>query len=135
MDRRESLSSLISADLNLLQSLGTLVEDFSQPTPINGKHVVSHWFGLLPSIYGRSQTLDAAIRSFVAHYIGKIFHDEQIIVYARSAYGEALYRLQRSLGCPSECFSSYVFCAVGLLCMYEVGLITVQDKIFLLGLF
>ncbi|KAJ5574405.1 uncharacterized protein N7459_008832 [Penicillium hispanicum] len=118
---REGPSSLfVSADLNLQQSLGALVHEFSQPAPIDRKHVVSHWLGFLPSIYGCSQTLDATIRSFVAHHVGRASQNEQMIVYARSAYGEALHRLRKSLECPSESLSSHVFCAVVLLCMYEV---------------
>lgn len=115
-------TTFISADLNLLQSLGSLIVDFSQPVSTNKKHFVSHWFGFLPSIYGQNQTLDATIKSFVAHHFGKTFQDEQMIVYARSAYGEALHRLRKALTNPSECFSTYIFCAVVLLCIYEVRL-------------
>lgn len=120
MIQRETPSSLIDADLNVLQSLGALIDDFSQPTPVNQKHVTSHWFGFLPSVYGRSRTLDATIKSFVAHHFGKALQNEQMVLYARSAYGEALHRLRKSLANPSECLSTHVFCAVVLLCTYEV---------------
>jgi hypothetical protein len=118
----EKPCTLLSADLNVLQSLGSLITDFSQPISSNQNHFVHHWFGFLPSIYGQNQTLDATIKSFVAHHYGKSFQDEQMVVYARSAYGEALYRLRKALTSPSECFSTYIFCAVVLLCIYEVRL-------------
>ncbi|KAJ5212354.1 uncharacterized protein N7498_004000 [Penicillium cinerascens] len=111
--------TLISADLNVLQSLGSLIVDFSQPMSTN-QLSVSHWFRFLPSIYGQNRTLDATIRSFVAHHYGKSFQDDQMVVYARSAYGEALRRLRKALTSPSESFSTYIFCAVVLLCIYEL---------------
>lgn len=117
--QRESPASLTSADLNVLQSLSVLVDDFGQPASANQKHVF-HWFGHLPSIYGRSRTLDATIKSFAAHHFGKTLQNEQMIVYARSTYGEALRRLRKSLANSSECLSTYVFCSVVLLCLYEV---------------
>lgn len=43
-----------------------------------------------------------------------------MIVYARSSYGEALSRLRKALTNPSESLSTHVFCAVVLLCTYEV---------------
>lgn len=116
--------TLISADLNVLQSLGSLIVEFSQPVSTNQKHFVSHWFGFLPAIYGQNPTLDATIKSFVAHHYGRSFQDGQMVVYARSAYGEALRRLRKALTSPSECFSTYIFCAVVLLCIYEVRLFT-----------
>ncbi|KAJ5103233.1 hypothetical protein N7532_003762 [Penicillium argentinense] len=118
---REKLSStLVSSDLNVLQSLNALIDDFSQPVPTTQNNVVSHWFGFLPSVYGRSQTLDATIKSFMAHHFGKVLHNDQMVAYARCSYGEALYRLRKSLQSPSESLSSHVFCAVVLLCMYEL---------------
>ncbi|KAJ5289779.1 zinc-binding alcohol dehydrogenase-like protein [Penicillium atrosanguineum] len=116
----ERPSTLVSADLNVLQSLGSLIVDFSQPVSSNQNHFAHHWFGFLPSIYGLNHTLDATIKSFVAHHYGKTFQDEQMVVYARSAYGEALHRLRKALTSPSECFSTYIFCAVVLLCIYEL---------------
>lgn len=121
----ERPSTLVSADLDILQCLGSLIVDFSQPVSSNQNHVVHHWFGFLPSIYGLNQTLDATIKSFVAHHYGKTLQDEQMVVYARTAYGEALHRLRKALTSPSECFSSYIFCAVVLLCIYEVRLIII----------
>ncbi|KAJ6131381.1 hypothetical protein N7523_001841 [Penicillium sp. IBT 18751x] len=115
----ERPSTLISADLNVLQFLGSLIVDFSQPVSSNQNQIV-HWFGFLPSIYGLNQTLDATIKSFVAHHYGNAFQDEQMVVYARAAYGEALRRLRKALTSPSECFSTYIFCAVVLLCIYEL---------------
>lgn len=114
-------SILVSADLNVLQSLNVLIDDFSQPAPATQNNVVTHWFGFLPSIYGCSQTLDATIKSFVAHHFGKTFQNEQMVHFARSSYGEALHRLRKSLTHSSEAFSTHVFCAVVLLCMYEVS--------------
>jgi hypothetical protein len=43
-----------------------------------------------------------------------------MVSYARSAYGEALRGLRKSLETPAEGLSSHIFCAVVLLCMYEV---------------
>jgi hypothetical protein len=42
--------------------------------------------------------------------------------YSRFAYIEALSSLQKSLNAPSERLSADIFCAVLLLCMYEVGI-------------
>jgi len=109
---------LVSSDLNVLQSLDSLIVEFSQPVSTNRKHFVHHWFGFLPSIYGQNQTLDATIKAFVAHHFGKILQDKQMVGYARSAYGEALHRLRKALTSPSECFSTYVFCAVVLMVGY-----------------
>ncbi|KAJ5750496.1 hypothetical protein N7533_007524 [Penicillium manginii] len=117
---REEPSSLISADLNILQSINALVDDFTLPAPATQNHRASHWFSLLPSIYGFNQTLDATIKSFVAHHFGKSLRNEEMIVYARSSYGEALSRLRKALTNPSECLSTHIFCAVVLLCTYEL---------------
>ena len=106
--------------MNVLQSLNALIDDATQPVSVTQSHIVSHWFGLLPSVYGYNQLLDASIKAFVAHHFGKILQQQQMIVYARSSYGEALSRLRKSLTKPSESLSSNVFCAVVLLCMYEV---------------
>lgn len=111
----------VSADVNVLQSLDVLIHDFTQPAPATQNNVLTHWYGILPSIYGCSRTLDATIKSFVAHHFGKTCQNEQIIHFARLSYGEALYRLRKSLTHPSEAFSTHVFCAVILLCMYEVS--------------
>lgn len=110
----------VSADVNVLQSLDVLIHDFTQPAPATQNNVLTHWYGILPSIYGCSRTLDATIKSFVAHHFGKTCQNEQIIHFARLSYGEALYRLRKSLTHPSEAFSTHVFCAVILLCMYEL---------------
>lgn len=103
-----------------MQSIEALIQDFSQPALPTQKHIVSQWFGFLPSVYGHNQTLDASIKSFTAHHFGKALQNGQMIAYARSAYGEALYRLRKALKDPSECLSSHVFYSVVLLCMYEV---------------
>ncbi|KAJ5888311.1 hypothetical protein N7495_008352 [Penicillium taxi] len=119
--QRHTQLFFVSADLNVLQSLSALVDDFSNPTPaLSQKFVVSQWFGLLPDIYGQSKILDAAIKSFVTHHLGKLYRDERMLVYARSTYGEALHRLRKSLANPSEYLSSHVFCAVVMLCLYEL---------------
>lgn len=118
--RTESPTSLISAGANVLQGLSALIDDFCEPRPANQKHAVFHWFGYLPSVYGQSRTLDATIETFVAHHFGKILQNDQMVVFARSTYGEALRRLRRSLTHSSECLSTNIFCAVVLLCLYEV---------------
>ncbi|KAJ5095852.1 hypothetical protein NUU61_005208 [Penicillium alfredii] len=118
--QRESPSSMVSADLNVFQHLCILIDDFSQPVSANRTHSVSRWFGFLPSIYGQSRTLDATIKSFTAHHIGRITQNKQMVLYAQTAYGEALCILRKSLQNPSERLSSHVFCAVVLLCIYEL---------------
>lgn len=120
---------LLSARLNVLQSLGVLIDDFTRPAPATQNNIVSHWFGFLPSIYGCNQTLDATIRSFVSHHFGKSLQNDQMIVYARSSYGEALFRLRKALTNPSEALSSHIFCAVVLLCLYEVMMARISNFI------
>lgn len=117
---KEQPWALAYGDVNVMQSLAALIKEFSQPASSSEKHLVSQWFSFLPSVYGHSQVLDASIKSFAAHHFGKVFGNKQMISYARSAYGEALYRLRKSLKDPSECLSSHVFYSVVLLCMYEV---------------
>lgn len=117
---KEQPWSLTYGDVNVMQSLDLLIWEFSQPTILTQKHLVSQWFGFLPSVYGLNQTLDASIKSFTAHHFGKAFQNGQMIAYARSSYGEALYRLRKALKDPSECLSSHVFYSVVLLCLYEV---------------
>jgi hypothetical protein len=118
--QRERPSSLISVDLNVARHLCVLIDDFSQPYTPSPTHVVVKWFGFLPSIYGQNRVLDATIRSFTAHHFGRTTRNTQMLSYARSAYGEALRGLRKSLETPVEGLSSHIFCAVVLLCMYEV---------------
>ncbi|PYH88694.1 putative C6 finger domain protein [Aspergillus ellipticus CBS 707.79] len=113
-------SCMESADLNVMHSLDILVLELSRPFPATSAHVISRWFGFLPTVYGRNRTLDSTIRSFAAHHIGRINENEGAVQYAKSAYGQALHRLRVSLDDPEECFSSEVFCAVLLLCLYEL---------------
>ncbi|OOQ86685.1 C6 zinc finger domain protein [Penicillium brasilianum] len=117
---KEQPWSLTYGDINVMQSIEALIQDFSQPALPTQKHIVSQWFGFLPSVYGHNQTLDASIKSFTAHHFGKALQNGQMIAYARSAYGEALYRLRKALKDPSEYLSSHVFYSVVLLCMYEL---------------
>ncbi|KAL2825247.1 hypothetical protein BJY01DRAFT_160316 [Aspergillus pseudoustus] len=107
-------------DLNVTQCLNNLTDEISQPFPISSGYVISRWFLLFPSIYGRNRTLDSAMKAFVAHHIGNVTLSKQAIQYARTAYGEALSRLRKSLNCPSECLSSEIYCSVLLLCLYEL---------------
>ncbi|KAJ5834556.1 hypothetical protein N7447_000582 [Penicillium robsamsonii] len=118
--QREKPSSLISVDLNVVQHLCVLIDDFSQPYTPSPTHVVVRWFGFLPSIYGQNRVLDATIRSFTAHHFGRTTQNTQMVSYARSTYGEALRGLRKSLETPAESLSSHIFCAVVLLCMYEL---------------
>ncbi|CAG8898087.1 unnamed protein product [Penicillium egyptiacum] len=119
--KREKPSSLISVDMNVVQHLCVLIDDFSQPYTPSPTHVVVRWFGFLPSIYGQNRVLDATIRSFTAHHFGRTTKNTQMVSYARSAYGEALRGLRKSLETPAQGLSSHIFCAVVLLCMYEVN--------------
>lgn len=112
-----------SQDLNLIQYLCALIDDFSQPYTLSPTHPVTRWFGFLPSIYGQNRVLDATIKSFTAHHFGRVAGNTQMVSYARSAYGEALHGLRRCLGNPTESLSSHVFCAVVMLCMYEVRVV------------
>lgn len=119
--QREIPPTLVSVDMNVLQSLGALIEDFSSPRVWNAPHyVTAGWFELLPSIYGQNRALDATIKSFAAHHFGRGFQNQEMVIYARSAYGEALHWLRKAPMNPSESLSSNIFCAVVLLCMYEV---------------
>ncbi|KAJ5514590.1 hypothetical protein N7463_004142 [Penicillium fimorum] len=118
--QRKKPSSLISVDLNVAQHLCILIDDFSQPYTPSPTHVVVRWFGFLPSIYGQNRVLDATIRSFTAHHFGRTTQNIQMVSYARSTYGEALRGLRKSLETPAESLSSHIFCAVVLLCMYEL---------------
>ncbi|KAJ5615695.1 hypothetical protein N7537_000809 [Penicillium hordei] len=120
MAQREKPSSLVSVDMNIVQHLCVLIDDFSQPYTPSPTHVVVRWFGFLPSIYGQNRVLDASIRSFTAHHFGRTTKNTQMVSYARSAYGEALHGLRKSLETPAESLSSHIFCAVVLLCMYEL---------------
>lgn len=113
-------SPLLPASLNVLQGLSILIGDLSTPSSPASPHIVCRWFGYFPTIYGRNRTLDAAIRSFTAHHLGNVTGNEQMIRYGQTAYVEALRRLQKSLNNPAECVSSGIFCAVLLLCLYEV---------------
>jgi hypothetical protein len=103
-----------------MQHLCVLIDDFSQPITPSPTHVVTRWFGFLPSIYGQNRVLDATIRCFTAHHFGRLAENLQMVSYARLAYGEALRGLRKSLETPAESLSTHVFCAVVLLCMYEV---------------
>lgn len=118
--QREKPYSLISVEVNVVQYLCVLIDDFSQPYTSTPTHVVVRWLGFLPSIYGQNRVLDATIRSFTAHHFGRSTQNTQMVSYARSAYGEALRGLRKSLETPAESLSSHIFCAVVLLCMYEV---------------
>lgn len=118
--RSENPASLISAGTNVRQGLSALIHDFCGPRSPSQTYVISHWFRYLPSVYGESRTLDATIETFVAHHFGRILQNGQMVAYARSTYGEALRRLRRSLANTSECLSTNIFCAVVLLCLYEV---------------
>lgn len=116
-----SSSSLDSPASNVLQSLNILIYDISYPFAPSPAHNFFRWFSLLPTIYGENPTLDATIRCFTAHHYGSVVQNEQMVRYSRSSYGEALYRLRRSLQNPEESFSSHIFCAVVILCLYEVS--------------
>ena len=120
MTLNENPSSLATVDINVLQSLSALIHEFADPVPSRQNPVGPRLFCFLPSIYGQNQTLDATIKSFVAHHFGRSLQNRQMIMYARSAYGEALHSLRKSLTSPSESLSSNLFCAVFLLCIYEV---------------
>lgn len=117
---RERPHMIISKDLNVMQCLCTLIDDFSQPYSPSPRHVVTRWLEFLPSIYGQNKVLDSSIRSFTAHHFGRVAGNAQMVSYARMAYGEALQGLRRSLETPAESLSTHVFCAVVMLCMYEV---------------
>ncbi|KAL2825290.1 hypothetical protein BDW59DRAFT_73765 [Aspergillus cavernicola] len=107
-------------DLNVTQCLNILTDEISQPFPTTSGYVISRWFLLFPSLYGRSRTLDSAMKAFVARHIGNVTLNKQAVQYARSAYVEALNRLRFSLNDSSQCISSEVYCAVLLLCLYEL---------------
>ncbi|KAL2811646.1 hypothetical protein BJX63DRAFT_269595 [Aspergillus granulosus] len=104
-------------DLNMVQCLNNLTDEISQPFPTTSGFVISRWFLLFPSIYGRNRTLDSAMKAFAAHHVGNVTLNKQAVQYARSTYGEALGRLRKSLNRSSECLSSEIYCSVLLLCL------------------
>ncbi|KAJ5602054.1 hypothetical protein N7510_011588 [Penicillium lagena] len=113
MERTSSpTSSLDSPASNVLQTLSIMIYDISYPFAPSPTHNFFRWFSFLPAIYGENQTLDATIRCFTANHCGRVIQDEQMVRFSRSAYGEALHRLRRSLQNPEESFSSHIFCAV-----------------------
>ncbi|CAG8034174.1 unnamed protein product [Penicillium olsonii] len=118
--RGDEPREIISEASNVVQYLCVLIDDFSQPYTPSLTHVVTRWLGFLPSIYGQNRVLDATIKSFTAHHFGRVRGNMQMVSYARSAYGEALRGLRRSLETPAESLSTHVFCAVVMLCMYEL---------------
>ncbi|KAF4201232.1 hypothetical protein CNMCM8927_001880 [Aspergillus lentulus] len=117
------LENLIVPDAHL-EPMARLVngafDDLSQPRSSTSVHIVSRWFSGLPALYGRNETLDATVRCFTAHHISKVLQNPQMARYSRSAYIEALSRLRKSLNAPSERLSADIFCAVLLLCLYEL---------------
>ncbi|GFF74823.1 putative C6 finger domain protein [Aspergillus lentulus] len=115
-----TVSLLSSSTVNVLQGLSSVVDDLSQPRSSTSVHIVSRWFSGLPALYGRNETLDATVRCFTAHHISKVLQNPQMARYSRSAYIEALSRLRKSLNAPSERLSADIFCAVLLLCLYEL---------------
>ncbi|RAL12815.1 Zn(II)2Cys6 transcription factor [Aspergillus homomorphus CBS 101889] len=115
-----SCSSIAPAAMNVTQCLDILIQEISKPFPVTSGHVTSRLFGSLPTVYGRNRTLDSTIRSFTAHHIGNMTSDKRAVQYARQVYIESLYRLRVSLNNPRECYSSEVFCAVMILCLYEL---------------
>jgi hypothetical protein len=79
------------------------------------------WLSCITTRLGTSSTLDKAIRCFTTHYFGKLSGNEQMVRYSRSAYGEALSGLQRTLNSFPDVTSSETLSAATLLCLYEVG--------------
>jgi hypothetical protein len=114
------VSTVSSPRINVLQGLSSVIDDLSQPYSSTSIHIVSRWFSSLPSLYGRNKTLDATVRCFTAHHFSKMLQNDQMARYSRFAYIEALSSLRKSLNIPSERLSSDIFCAVLLLCLYEV---------------
>ncbi|PYH48784.1 Zn(II)2Cys6 transcription factor [Aspergillus saccharolyticus JOP 1030-1] len=119
-NQRGSCLSLASADVHMSQCLEILTQELSKPFSASSAHVTSCWFRVLPTVYGRNRTLDLTIKSFAAHHLGNMTSDPQAVHYARQLYVESLYRLRASLNSSRECYSSEVFCAVLLLCLYEL---------------
>ncbi|KAJ5093157.1 hypothetical protein N7456_009018 [Penicillium angulare] len=119
--REEIPSTVISVDLNVLQGISALVNDFASPgAPESPDILRANWFGLLPLIYGQNRALDATLKSFTAHHFGRVLQNEQMVIYSRSAYGEALHCLRKALMNTSESLSSNILCTVVLLCIYEL---------------
>ncbi|KKK16294.1 hypothetical protein P175DRAFT_0535587 [Aspergillus ochraceoroseus IBT 24754] len=112
--------SLGVGNLNVLQCLDILTYEISQPFASSSGYVVSRWLTFLPGMYGQNKTLDATVRTFVAHHIGSITRNQEAVRYARCSYQEALRKLRHSLNHRSECLSSEIYCSVLLLCLYEL---------------
>ncbi|PLB46047.1 C6 zinc finger domain protein [Aspergillus steynii IBT 23096] len=115
-----SPGTLASADSNVMQGLGIVLDEVSQPEQLNSAYVISRWLRALPAVYGRNRALDSTIKCFVSHHVGYMTCNGQALWYARSAYVEALARLRKALESPAEGLSSETFCAVLLLCLYEL---------------
>ena len=81
----------------------------------------SHWLSSIPERLGTSDALDKATHCFATHHMGIIQNNKQMTSYAREAYGQALWSLQKALYDPVEVTTSETLCAASLLCLYEVS--------------
>lgn len=104
-----------------LQLISTLVDNLPKSGSTSDILVIARWLSFLPSRFGKSKALDAAMTCFTTQQIGTACDDQQMLRYGRSSYVQALVQLQRSLNNPVEAVKSETQCAAMLLCVYEVG--------------
>jgi hypothetical protein len=112
--------SISSPNLYQAQCLSILVDYLPKQNANSDILIMSRWMSFLPSRFGRSKALDAAITCFTTQQIGTDRNDQKLLGYGRSTYVQALGRLQKAINNPSEARSSETLCAAMLLCIYEV---------------
>jgi hypothetical protein len=113
--------SISSPTLYQAQCLAFLVDFLPKHNANSDILIMSRWMSFLPSKFGRSKALDAAIACFTTQQIGTARNDQKILGHGRSTYVQALGRLQKAINNPSEASASETLCAAMLLCIYEVS--------------
>jgi hypothetical protein len=104
------------------QCLSILVDHLPKQNGSSDILIMSRWMSFLPSRFGRSKALDTAIACFTTQQIGTSQNDQKMLGYGRSAYVQALGRLQKAINSPTEAGTSDTLCAAMLLCIYEVSI-------------
>lgn len=118
-----SPQAITSPVMNLKNSMRFLIEDaLSEPSGSTAvaDFVLCRWFSFIPALLGESRALDASVKCFVAHLLGKTQRNDQMLRYSKSTYVEALGWLRISFNQPSKIYSAHNLCSTMLLCLYEV---------------
>ncbi|OCL13168.1 putative C6 finger domain protein [Glonium stellatum] len=128
-ERRITIPTTISSpNLYPAQYLSFLIEDISwSNSAISDVLFMRRWLSCITTLLGTNHALDKAIRCFTTHYFGKLSRNEQMVRYSRTAYGEALSGLQKTLNSFSDVTSSETLSAATLLCLYEFFAPTRRD--------